>query len=129
MNDLEIRLDHCPNPVPSGTWLRGTIVWPDLPPRASGELRIGWVLEFKGPREVGIAQIHRLIPGTAGSATRFEVRLPSAPWSYSGLLSRLSWFAEVLVNEDGRHHAHVRFDMSPAGHPILLGDGGSETPP
>ena len=108
------RLDFHP-----GEEVRGSASWSlDEPPRAV-ELRLFWRTEGKGTQDVGVAETIPFEAAGARDRRDFRLRLPEAPYSFSGKLISLVWALEVVA-QPGAVAGRTDIVISPAGREILL---------
>ncbi|MEZ4366183.1 MAG: DUF3592 domain-containing protein [Kofleriaceae bacterium] len=107
--------------VAPGARLRGTVAW-DRAAAPDGQLRLGWRVAGKVARsevtgEVVLAELPRVpradgggpyrglpaderAPLAARDQRRFELTVPTAPWSYAGEHMRLTWHLVAQVDHD-----------------------------
>lgn len=59
-------------------------------------VQLGWFTEGRGTRDAAVVWSMPLPDLAPGADRAFEVRLPEAPWSFSGKLVSVAWRLEVL---------------------------------
>jgi hypothetical protein len=65
------------------------------------EVRLFWYTSGKGSQDVGIVRVLRTeAPGISGSRD-FSIRVPEAPYSFSGKLITLAWAIELVALPSG----------------------------
>jgi hypothetical protein len=77
-------------------------------------VQLGWFTEGKGTRDAAVEWSDYLSDLAPGTDRSFEVRLPEAPWSFSGKLVSVAWRLEVL---DAKREPLVAV-------PLIIGPGG-----
>jgi hypothetical protein len=108
------RLDYRP-----GEEVRGTASWSlEEPPRAV-ELRLFWRTEGKGTQDIGLAETVPFEGAGQQDHRDFRLRLPEAPYSFSGKLVSLVWALE-LVAKPGALAGRTDVVITPTGREILL---------
>ena len=88
----------------------------------SVELRLVWSTEGKGSQDVGV--VERVVfvgPGDRDSRRQI-LRLPRAPYSFSGRLVSLIWAVELLA-EPGELSTRLDLVMAPGAREITLHAG------
>jgi len=81
--------------------------------------QLGWFTEGRGTRDAGIVWSERIPDMATGAERGFEIRLPEAPWSFSGKLVSVAWRLEV-IDEKGRPLVAVPLVVAPAGEAVSL---------
>jgi len=95
---------------------------------ASAELRLFWHTQGKGDSDQEIVQTVPFAAPQADDRRPFTLRLPPAPWSFSGKLVSLLWSLELVVAGEGA--ARVELVVSPTGRELLLHpDAGPDASP
>lgn len=88
------------------------------------ELRLFWYTEGRGDRDAGLARSMRIErPGETGRQ-RFDLELPTGPYSFSGSLISLIWALE-LVTEPGDDATRTEIVVSPGDGEVVLGRAAS----
>lgn len=125
MNDvLRIALDETGTVHRPGDAVSGRIEWAFDRPADALELRLFWYTEGRGDRDAGVARSLRIeTPGPTGSQ-RFELDLPSGPYSFSGRLVSLIWALE-LVASPGDRTERQEIVVSPLDGEIVLDRAGA----
>jgi len=121
MNDrLAIALDDSDRLLRPGDTVSGQIEWAFDRAPDSLALRLFWYTEGRGDRDVGVAASLRLDePGAVGSQ-RFDLELPTGPYSFSGRLVSLIWALE-LVASPGDLTEKLEIVVSPTDGELTLG--------
>jgi hypothetical protein len=95
---------------------------------ASAELRLFWRTEGKGDSDQEIVEALPFAAPLPDDRRPFAIRLPAAPWSFSGKLVSLIWALELVVSGEGA--ARVEIIVSPTGEELLLHpDAGPDASP
>ncbi len=83
------------------------------------ELRLVWNTSGKGDTDIGVEQTVSLdAPGLSGSR-RLDVKLPTAPYSFSGKLVSLIWALE-LVAKPSEESCRAEIMIAPGQREVLL---------
>lgn len=106
---IALKLDR--NSFKPGEMLEG-----EAPGGAGLEVRLFWYTEGKGTQDLEVVATQ-----TLDAAGRFRLKLPAAPYSFSGKLISLIWAVEVVGHSDGAPREELL--VSPDGAEILLGGG------
>lgn len=104
-----------------GEVLEGVLGWlfADAAPEAL-ELRLFWFTRGKGTQDVGVHKNLRLESPPAEGKRSFRLRLPHAPYSFSGKLISLTWALEFVAEPSGAVE-RLEIVLSPSGAEIELG--------
>jgi hypothetical protein len=102
-----------------GEGVRGTLRWELDSPPSRVEVRLFWYTRGKGTQDVEIVQTAGWDFPSAAESREFELRLPGAPFSFSGKLISLLWAVEA-VSEPPGEVARAELTVSPTGAEILL---------
>jgi hypothetical protein len=102
-----------------GDAAEGTVSWRLERAPAAVELRLFWYTEGKGDRDVEIAAAVPFAEPGAEDRRAFQVRLPEAPYSFSGKLISVIWALEVVA-EPGGETGRLEITVSPTGMEVLL---------
>ncbi len=88
----------------------------------SAELHLVWYTHGKGDGDSGVVRtIPFDSPGIA-ETRRCTLRLPKAPYSFSGKLISLIWVLELIV-EPGARTERIDITIAPRGEEIILHQG------
>lgn len=119
MNKLTIHLAEGRSQFRPHEVLRGEAEWklPNEP--ASVEVRLCWLVEVQGVAEVHRVETLRYERPQVSDRRKFEFRLPDAPYSYDGSLTRLSWLVE-LIALPGPELIQAFFSIGPQGRAVEL---------
>ena len=100
--------------------VEGTVDWSftESVPEAL-ELRAFWFTCGKGTQDVGVYKSVRLDAPPAEGKRRFRLRLPYAPYSFSGRLISLTWALELVTEPQGEGE-RLEIILSPSGAEIEL---------
>jgi hypothetical protein len=120
MNDLQIHVADGAATFRPGEEVRGTASWSLEEDPKSVELRLFWRTEGKGTQDVGVAETVRFEGAGQQDRRDFHLRLPPAPYSFSGKLVSLVWALEVVA-EPGSFAGRQDIVVSPTGREIVLG--------
>ena len=83
------------------------------------ELRLFWYTQGKGDSDVRVVQQLAFPQPEPQETKRLAIRLPDAPYSFSGKLISLIWALE-LVADKAHEAARLEFVMAPGAREILL---------
>ena len=117
---LTLKLVHDPPVFLPGAEVVGTVEWTGVTGQKQIAVRLLWFTTGKGTRDVGKAD--RLVvdrPARDGERA-FVLRLPAAPYSFSGKLITLTWVVEASLLPSGET-ARAELIMSPTGAELLVG--------
>ena len=101
-----------------GEVLEGEVVLTGPAVPADVEVLLHWRTEGKGTRDTKIAERLKLGHCT-GERTPFKLKLPDAPYSFSGKLVSLVWSIQAATNRSARSD-DIRLTISPSGGELLL---------
>lgn len=105
-----------------GETVSGTLQWMvDAAPEAV-ELRLLWLTEGRGDRDVGVARTLRIEAPPAVGSSAFAFEAPSGPYSCSGRLLSIRWVLEA-VSKPGRETARADLVLAPDGREVELAHG------
>ncbi len=119
MSRLEIRTDGGRLGFHPGEEIHGTASWSLETAPTKVELRLFWRTEGKGTQDVEVIETMAFEGAGAEDRREFRLRLPAAPYSFSGKLISLIWALE-LVAEPGAEAGRQDITLSPTGHEIHL---------
>lgn len=119
MNNLHIELSGDRRQHTPGAEITGQVAWEFPAAPAALELRLFWYTRGKGTTDTEVVQTVRFDYPRPADRREFRVRLPAAPFSFSGKLISLIWALE-LVALPSNAAARVEFIVSPTGEEILL---------
>ena len=84
------------------------------------ELRLIWFTEGKGTEDVCVLATEAVEFPPLQGEHRWEIELPTQPYSFQGTLVSLIWSLELLVN-DGDHSTRTDIVIAPQGQAVSLG--------
>ena len=114
-----------------GERVRGTARWELESPPAKVEARLFWYTRGKGTQDVEIVGTTVWEHPAAAESREFDLKLPDAPYSFSGKLISVLWALE-LVSEPAGEVARAEITVSPTWAEVLLPalpDEEAKTPP
>jgi hypothetical protein len=120
VNEIRVTISGGSGGFRPGEEISGTVSWSleEAPQRL--EVRLFWHTEGKGDADVEIACMETFPdPGREGSRS-YRMRIPDAPWSFSGKLISLKWAVEAVAEPAGVA-GHAPFVLSPTGREIVIG--------
>jgi hypothetical protein len=119
MPSLQIDLGDDRSAFEPGEELAGTASWKlEAPPRTV-ELRLFWFTRGKGTEDAGVVETLRFDQPQLEDRRPFRLRLPDAPYSFSGRLVSLIWALE-LVAEPSNAVSRRELVMAPDGREVRL---------
>jgi len=120
MNTLSIALQDNQTGFRPGETVQGTVNW-SFADRVPGavELRLFWFTHGRGTQDVSVVENLRFDRPRAKEARPFRLRLPYAPYSFSGELVSLTWALE-LVSDWPEAFNRVEIVLSPSAAEIEL---------
>ncbi len=102
-----------------GEEIIGTVSWLlDESPEAI-ELRLFWYTQGKGTQDISLIESIRFDHPAQQERRPFRIRLPEAPYSFSGKLISLVWALE-LVELPSKDVERLDITLSPTGAEIVL---------
>lgn len=122
MSKLRLSLEDDRAAFEPGAGLRVTAEWELERPPPALELELGWHTEGKGTQDAELAAVMRLDDPGARGRHRFELRLPEAPWSFSGRLVSLVWTLELQAGPRGPRASRALV-IAPGAREIELPEG------
>ena len=102
-----------------GEELTGAALWELAEPPQLAEVRLVWSTKGKGTEDAAVAATVAFETPLAGDTRPFSLRLPAAPYSFSGKLISLVWAVE-LVLQPGNLCERVEIVVAPGGREVLL---------
>lgn len=120
MSDLRVEVEGGAVAFHPGDEVRGTASWSLDEEPTSVELRLFWRTEGKGTEDIGVVETVPFDGAGRQDRRDFHVRLPPAPYSFSGRLVSLVWGLEVVA-EPGAVAGRQDIVLSPTGREIVLG--------
>ena len=103
-----------------GEELSGSASWQLDKPARDVELRLFWFTRGRGTEDAGVVQTIRFEQPQNGETRSFRVRLPEAPYSFSGQLISLVWALELVV-EPSRQVVRREIIVAPGRQEVRLG--------
>ncbi|HEY7368600.1 MAG TPA: hypothetical protein VIA29_01850 [Thermoanaerobaculia bacterium] len=120
MSEIRVALAGGAEGFRPGEEVSGTVSWNLEIPPSRLEVRLFWHTEGKGDSDVQIACMETFPdPGREGSRS-FRMRIPDAPWSFSGKLISLKWAVEAVAEPAGVAGS-APMVVSPTGREIVIG--------
>ena len=83
------------------------------------EVRLLWYTAGKGTRDVSLAHTERFEAVNKLDGRRFQMKLPAAPYSFSGKLISLLWTLELVV-EPSNESERIAITLAPGAQEIVL---------
>lgn len=117
--ELALVVEHADAVFEPGGRLSGVASWTAPTPPRGMELRLSWTCRGKGGRDRKIVRTVPLVAPLAIERRPFTLELPSAPYTFDGVLISLSWTLE-LVASPGEEKTSVALTIAPAGPPLKL---------
>ena len=97
--------------------ISGTISWSLPVAPAQVTLELFWTTRGKGQVDSEVAQSVQLKQPAAAGEQRFELKIPDAPYSFSGKLVSLLWGLRLIIHPS-QEQAQVNLTISPTGQEI-----------
>ena len=120
MNEIRVAIQGGAGVFKPGEEVSGTVTWSLEAAPSRLEVRLFWHTEGKGDSDVEIACMETFPdPGREGNRG-FRMRIPDAPWSFSGKLISLKWAVEAVA-EPAAVAGHAPIVVSPTGREIVIG--------
>lgn len=113
-----------------GEAVEGSVRWELEGPPSRVEVRLFWYTQGKGTQDVEVAASAAWEHPGSSEKGDFSLRLPEAPFSFSGKLISVLWAIEAVV-EPAAEVARVEITVSPTGAEVVLPalpDEASKTP-
>jgi len=119
VNHLVIDIDDHRTDFRPGERLDGSVAWELGEEATSAELRLFWMTEGKGDRDIAVVRRVRFDAPERAAAHRFHFDLPAEPYSFSGKLISLIWSLElsVMPSDDA---TRTEITISPTGEEVRL---------
>ncbi len=114
---ISIRLDG-PRSFEPGSEIEVTGRWDLAEQPESVELRLVWNTEGKGTTDIGVSVTEQIEFPLASDERTIALRLPRAPYSYSGRLVSIVWALE-LVALPGEEADRVEITIGPGGREVV----------
>lgn len=119
MSEMTISIENKKTGYLPGEELRGSIEW-DLPQEAKKvELILFWYTAGEGNRETEIVHEQDFDVTRQKDRHDFKIRLPEAPYSFSGKLFSISWCLELSSDTD-KKAVREEIVISHTGDKIIL---------
>jgi hypothetical protein len=119
VSELKVEMEGGRLAFRPGEEARGTAHWSlEAPPR-SVELRLFWRTEGKGTQDIGVAETVSWNGVALEDRRDVRIRVPDAPYSFSGKLISLVWAFEVVA-EPGGLAGRTDIVISPTEKELLL---------
>jgi hypothetical protein len=99
--------------------VRGTASWRLDRAPSDIEVRLFWFTRGKGTADASVIDKVRFHQPLAQDRQAFEIRLPDAPYSFSGKLISLIWAVEIVA-DPGKEHLLREIVIAPDAREIIL---------
>ena len=99
--------------------ITGEVLWSDLKPTDSIEIRLIWYTAGKGTRDIEVTYTNPITSVVSTGNETFNMTAPSYPYSFSGKLVSLIWAVEAVVLPS-RDAATVPIVISPNRQEVLI---------
>ena len=99
--------------------IAGTISWSLPLAPAQVTLELFWTTRGKGQVDSEVEQSVQVKQPAAAGEQRFELKIPDAPYSFSGKLVSLLWGVRLIIHPS-QEQAQVNLTVSPTGQEINL---------
>ena len=119
MPNLHLQLQDSRTEFSPGETITGTASWEVMERPAKAELNLIWGTRGKGTQDVEIAWTESFSDPQARDARPFRVKLPEAPYSFSGQLISLVWTLELNL-DPGDECAAIEIVIAPGGKEVTL---------
>jgi hypothetical protein len=119
MTELKVELSDAAAAFAPGEEVRGRVSWNIDEPSPAVELRLFWFTRGKGTEDAGIVQTVKFDQALPRETRSFELRLPEAPYSFSGQLISLVWALE-LVAYPSKRATRCEIEMGPGRKEVRL---------
>lgn len=102
-----------------GETITGAATWYlDTAPK-NAELHLTWSTKGKGSEDIEVVASVPFANPQANETRPFTLKLPEAPYTFSGQLISLDWVLELII-DPGDHSAHIDITLAPDGREVLL---------
>lgn len=122
MSKLQLGLRENRTAFSPGEELAGAALWECDAPPTLAEIRLVWSTKGKGSEDAAVVDRVSFDVPQAGDTRPFTLRLPAAPYSFSGKLISLVWAVE-LVLQPGNRCERREIVVAPNGVEVLLPRG------
>jgi len=119
MSQLQIQLADDHTAFAPGDTLTGTATWQLDAPPSEVELHLVWSTRGKGTTDIEVVQTIPFAHPQARETRPFTIKLPAAPYTFSGQLISLIWNLELNI-KPGDHCETREITMAPGGQEVLL---------
>lgn len=119
MPNLHLQLQDSRTEFSPGETITGTVSWEVAERPARAELNLIWGTRGKGTQDVEIAWTESFSDPQARDSRPFRVKLPEAPYSFSGQLISLVWTLELNL-DPGDECAAIEIVIAPGGKEVAL---------
>jgi len=99
--------------------ITGTISWSLPVAPAQVMLELFWTTRGKGQVDSEVVQSVQIKQPAAAGEQRFELKIPDAPYSFSGKLVSLLWGVRLVIHPS-QEQAQLNLMISPTGQEINL---------
>jgi hypothetical protein len=119
MNLLQIHPEGGRTEFSPGETLGGTVVWETDTAPQEAELHLIWNTQGKGTTDTEVVHTIPFSHPQARDSRPFTIKLPEAPYTFSGQLISLIWNLELNINP-GNHSNSLEITIAPGGKEVLL---------
>ncbi len=119
MSDLRVQIQDSRTAFSPGDTVAGTASWQVDERPEKAELNLLWSTRGKGTQDVEIVEPIDFPDPQARDSRPFRLKLPAAPYSFSGQLISLVWTIELNL-DPGDHHAAEEIVVAPNSQEVLL---------
>lgn len=119
MPNLHVQLQDNRTEFSPGETITGTVSWEVADRPTKAELNLIWGTRGKGTQDLGIAHTETFSDPQARDSRPFRIKLPDAPYSFSGQLISLIWTLELNL-DPGDQCQTVEIVIAPAGKEVVL---------
>jgi hypothetical protein len=119
MSKLQLGLRDNRTAYAPGEELTGAALWELDEPPTLAEVRLVWSTKGKGTEDAAVAATVGFDTPQVGDTRPFSLRLPMAPYSFSGKLISLVWALELVI-QPGNLHDRLEIVVAPEGREVLL---------
>jgi len=119
MSNLQLQLPDGRTKFSPGEAITGTASWQVGNPPTKAELSLIWATRGKGTQDLEIVETIPFSDPQARDSRPFRIKLPEAPYSFSGQLISLLWTLELNL-DPGDECASVEVVIAPGGKEVAL---------
>jgi hypothetical protein len=119
MADPRLQLQDHRTAFTPGEMITGTASWQSAERPAKAEVCLIWSTRGKGTTDIGVVETFTFSDPQAHDTRPFQIKLPEAPYSFSGQLISLLWTLELNL-DPGDQCAPLEITIAPGGTEVLL---------